>query len=318
MKGGRQNGTMRCQKRKQVQKTAAAGNRYAGDMPRYFRGRRRDTRTEELCAVRARRALRLRGVRARLIHVRPHQAADRWLRNNRRAVFIALGWGHILLRPWTAKLSRALLWTWIAYGIPVALVCLFLAAAFKGLSVFALALIALCLAFACFGLPPLLLKFYKSSRTIAALKPADKPQRIPEAALILFLLASMNCLLFASMRQFGFFPAFGVLLTGKAATVAIMLVVLCFSVIVWDLRRVRRWALWGFAVLSLILCASAAVTFCLHSYTSLLAALFFPPEEMAFLKPIPLQGFHLALFTGLPLLAGAAAAFFLKKRFSAS
>lgn len=234
------------------------------------------------------------------------------------AILIPLGWGHIRLRPWTAKLSRALLWTWIAYGIPVALVCLFLAAAFKGLSSFALTAIVLCLAFACFGLPPLLLKFYKNSRTVAALKPDSKPQRVPEAALTLILLAAMNCLLFASMRLFGFFPAFGVLLTGRSAAVAVMFVVLCFAVTVWNLRRVRRWALWSFAGLSLILCASVAVTLSLHSYASLLAALSFAPEEMAYLKPIPLQGFHLALFTGLPLPAGAAAAFFLRKRFYVS
>ena len=45
------------------------------------------------------------------------------------------------------------------------------------------------------------------------------------------------------------------------------------------------------------------LTFLRSSYLDILAAMRFPPTEMDMLDGVPLQGYHLAVFFGMPLLA---------------
>ena len=48
---------------------------------------------------------------------------------------------------------------------------------------------------------------------------------------------------------------------------------------------------------------SVVITFASTSYLKLLAIAGFPERELEFLDGVPLQGYHLALFFGVPLLA---------------
>ncbi len=47
---------------------------------------------------------------------------------------------------------------------------------------------------------------------------------------------------------------------------------------------------------------STVLTFLKTSYTNLLSILSFPPVEMNILKALPVQGYHLAILAGLPLI----------------
>jgi hypothetical protein len=52
-----------------------------------------------------------------------------------------------------------------------------------------------------------------------------------------------------------------------------------------------------------LLTFSAVFTFLQSSYMEILESLNFPPTEVGFLDGVPLRGFHLAIFFGVPLLA---------------
>ena len=51
-----------------------------------------------------------------------------------------------------------------------------------------------------------------------------------------------------------------------------------------------------------LLACSSVLTLVLTSYPELLALMVFPPTEIELLDGLPLQGWHLAAFFGLPLL----------------
>lgn len=69
-----------------------------------------------------------------------------------------------------------------------------------------------------------------------------------------------------------------------------------------------------FSTLSL----SATVTFLQSSYLDILERMSFPATEMAFLDGVPLQGSHLAVFFGIPLLATLGVIILSRRHFGAA
>jgi hypothetical protein len=88
----------------------------------------------------------------------------------------------------------------------------------------------------------------------------------------------------------------------------------------------RRWArplalalLWFWLILGIPLgILSVAITFASTGYLELLAIAGFPERELEFLDGIPLQGYHLASFFGVPLLAILALLVFSRQSFGDS
>jgi hypothetical protein len=87
------------------------------------------------------------------------------------------------------------------------------------------------------------------------------------------------------------------------------------ALLAWGVFRQKTWAWWGSLSFVGLLACSSILTLTMTSYAELLALMQFPPTEMAFLDGIPLQGWHLAAFVGLPLLLSLGAILISKRHF---
>lgn len=73
--------------------------------------------------------------------------------------------------------------------------------------------------------------------------------------------------------------------------------------LLWGTITRRAWAWWGALAFLALFTLSSALTLCRSSWAGILALLRFPPTEVEALDGLPLQGWHLAVLAGLPLLA---------------
>lgn len=244
------------------------------------------------------------------------------------ALLIPLGYGHLTLRPWIRPITQALVWCWLVLGVPLTVVLLFILLASKTLTVaVALGAVAACvLAYAV--LPAVLLRFYRGAGVTAALvpdAPADRdaaaagsrrdaaplvPRPAPLVAgdldvprlvvlgLEAFYLVALHVLLLFR----GLFPRWTGWATGVPGLALIDAAVVILLLLAWGTYRRSRLAWWGalayFGAMGVLWVGTLVRT----SWVELLAVLSFPPTEVDILDGIPLQGWHLALLVGLPLL----------------
>jgi hypothetical protein len=115
----------------------------------------------------------------------------------------------------------------------------------------------------------------------------------------------------------GLYPLFGAFLTGLSGIVALDLSILLLAGLTWGTFQQRVWAWWGSLFYWGAMAVSAMLTFARTPYLELLAIAGFPPQEITFLDGIPLQGVHLALFFGLPLLLTVGTIIAAKRHFGA-
>jgi len=101
----------------------------------------------------------------------------------------------------------------------------------------------------------------------------------------------------------GLFPFFGTLLGGMEGIYLTDVAVLVLGLLLWGTWAQRTWAWWGSAVYYTMLAMTWLGTFARRPYTDLLAWLKFAPAEMEALSGIPLEGWELGVFAGLPMLA---------------
>lgn len=240
------------------------------------------------------------------------------------ALLIPLGYAHCCLRRWAARLAQALVWTWIAIGLPLGAAAMFMLLASKSLSVAAAVAAAVLLALSYAALPFLLLRFYGGKNVTGTLGAADKRsacwvERIPLRVLVLCILFLFYTVVSAALLPFnGLYALFGAFLTGLPGVLALDVTMGCLLVLIHGLLRLKRWAWWGSVVLQGALLLSAVVTFCMRGYDGLLSALAFPEREMEMLAGLPFGGVHFALLAGIPLLAGLCAAALARKDFHAA
>ncbi|NLM10957.1 MAG: hypothetical protein GX213_09365 [Clostridiaceae bacterium] len=91
--------------------------------------------------------------------------------------------------------------------------------------------------------------------------------------------------------------------------------ILCPSFLVWGLLRLQLWAWWGTVFALGILALSTITTFVNSSYLTILGNMKFPPKEILFLRNIPIQGYHLAVLIGIPLITTWILTIISKKQF---
>lgn len=225
-------------------------------------------------------------------------------------LFIALGYGFIRLRRWSVKLSVALLRAWMAVGVPVAAVMLFMLAASKDVSVFGMIAAAVLLILSITALPLVLIRFFKK------INAKKTPQGISVDALVVSAHSAL-CILYLSLLILlgGIFPLFGVFVTGTPGIILPgALIVFLLWLIRGHIALDRRAYIATLVVLGLI-AVSTIITFSIHGYADILAVLAFPPAEMDMLGGIPISGVHIAIIVGCPLVAGWIAVFRSRKAF---
>lgn len=237
------------------------------------------------------------------------------------ALLIPLGYGHLRLRRWAIKLSRACLWAWLLVGLPVLPVAFFLLAAQKDMNAAAAAALAVLIAAAYFVLPVLLNRFYQSHNVTETVRPKGGSggwaERLPLRILTLAVVYLFYIVMFLTFFLLnGFCPAFGTFLSGIFGMAVLGLLIFGYGILFWGLLRQKRWALWGGMLLTVAVALSCFITFSVHSYMEVLSVLAFPARELDFLDGIPLEGYHMAILTGLPFLAGLVALIISRKDFT--
>ena len=224
------------------------------------------------------------------------------------ALLIPLGYGHLRAHRWVRKLSLALLWSWLVVGIPLMVAFFFILAGSKELSPIAAIIAVIALAVSYFLLPWLLIRFYHSRDlrlTLQAMDPDPHPvERFPTPLLALTCLYLFYAVVVHVPLFFrGIFPFFGTFLFDLRGFILVDAVIALLLILAWGTIRSRVWAWWGSLLTIGLLTLSTILTFLRSSYLGILESLRFPPTEMEILDGIPLEGVHLAVFFGLPLLA---------------
>ena len=222
-------------------------------------------------------------------------------------LLIPLGLGHISLRPWARIFALVLLVAWLVVGVPMTIV--FFMVLFASKDLLALASWAAVLLIPLFYpvVPLLLLRFYQSRDVKATFHRRETGEGWlegrPLPVLVLsFLLGLIAIVLHIPFFFRGLFPFFGTYLVGLQGILALALTILCLVFLVWGILGQTAWAWWGSVLVVGLLASSSLLTLAGTSFAQLLALLNFPAREMEFLAGLPLHGWHLAAFLGLPLL----------------
>jgi hypothetical protein len=236
-------------------------------------------------------------------------------------LLIPLGYAHLRVRRWARPFSLALLWSWLIVGLPLVIVFLLILVTSKELSLVAVLIATGLLGLSYLLFPWLLIRFYRSRDVRMTFETRDpKPlgiERLPIPILALGFL----CLFYAIVLHVpiffnGIFPFFGTFLHGLEGIVALDVAIMCLLCLAWGVLGLRRWAWWGSAACFGLLAFSSMVTFSASSLADILAMMVFAPTEMEALQGVPIQGFHLAVFFGLPLLATLGLVVFSRRYFS--
>lgn len=222
-------------------------------------------------------------------------------------LLIPLGLGHLRLRRWARTLSLVLLYAWLVVGVPMIILFLLVLLASKELPPFAswMAILVLTLSYPI--VPLLLIRFYQSRDVTDTFNSRDSGEHgwegRPLVALVLgFLLSLIAIVLHIPMFFRGLYPLFGTFLVDLEGILALALSAFCLICLAWGMIWQKAWAWWGAVLFVGLMASSSILTFAMTSFAELLALLRFPPAEMEFLDGLPLQGWHVAAFTGLPLL----------------
>jgi hypothetical protein len=159
-----------------------------------------------------------------------------------------------------------------------------------------------------FVLPWLGIRFYQGRNVRRTFEAHDERSSALEARPLAILVICLLDLFFLVTLHVpllfrGLFPVFGTLLGGLQGMYLIDVAVLVLGLLLWGTWHQCLWAWWGSAVYYAALAATWLVTFARTPYADLLAWLQFAPTEMEALSGIPLQGFEVGVFAGLPMLA---------------
>lgn len=224
---------------------------------------------------------------------------------------IVIGYGHLKMKKWIAKVSIAFLNFWLITGIPVIGIALFVLAGVKDMSVaIAFMVVAICILFY-FPIPSLLIRFYKSSRITGFLSAAEDTEnkgrswisKVPDSVLTLIFIIILIILIFFILIFFnGIFPVFGTFIHGLAGILIIDVVTAGMIVLILGLFKLQKWSWVGTLIIIGLLIASTLSTFLNSSYQDILTAMNFPAYEMAILEKIPAQEYHFALLSNIILI----------------
>ena len=238
------------------------------------------------------------------------------------AIFIPLGLGHIRLKNWIILLSKTLLRSWLVVGGPVILLIAFILLASKSLTIFLSAAALLLLALSYVAFPFLFLKFYNNPVVLQTVKKKDShiywisSKPIPLLVMAVLDLFSILILLIPMLFN-GIFLLFGKFLNGVPGILVLAVSILIFALLAWGTLKQKLWAWWGSVIWLGIFTLSLVMTFLLNTYSDLLLALAFPRAEVETFENIPLQGYHLAVMAGIPLIVTLLIVISLKPHFIA-
>jgi hypothetical protein len=223
------------------------------------------------------------------------------------ALLIPLGYGHLRARRWARTLSLALLWVWLVVGAPLAVLFFFILAASKDISVaFAITTMVL-LALSYLVLPGAMIRFYRGRNVRLTFEVKDSNsywiERLPMPILVLGALGLFAIVMLHIPILFnGLFPLMGHFASGRQGIELLTASIAVLICLTWATFNRWRWAWWGSLVYSALMTASLLVTLIRSSWAEILQVLDLPPREVEMLNGLPIQGYHLAILIGVPLI----------------
>jgi hypothetical protein len=237
------------------------------------------------------------------------------------AVFIPLGYGHMRMHRWARTVSLTLLWFWLVVGLPLTIVFLLVLITAKELTLFAVLITVVFLLSSYSVIPGLLIRFYQSQDVRLTFAASDAKSYGIEGlplpilvlcALFLFYTIALHIPIFFN----GIFPLFGLLLFNLEGFFLIDVSITCLVLLLWGTARQKTWAWWGSVAYFSLLTSSLILTFPRSSLSDILSGMRFAPIEMEALQGVPLEGSHLAVFFGLPLVVTLGLVLFSKRHFT--
>jgi hypothetical protein len=235
-------------------------------------------------------------------------------------IFIPLGYGHLKKQSWIQKISLALLWSWFIVGIPLLLILLFIFTSTKEPTLFVVALSIVFLIISYTILPVLLIKFYQSKAVEVTLKLNENRfnaiRKYPIPILMTILLYLFYIFVFHVLLFYrGLFPFFGEWLMNLPGFIVITTSILFFALLILGTLKLRTWAWWASVIYFTGFAISTLITLFLSKLTAIVNLLKFPAKEANALINVPLQGFHLCIIFGIPVIVSAGVIIFSKKYF---
>ncbi len=220
---------------------------------------------------------------------------------------IPLGYGHITIRRWARPLSIAVLWWWLVVGMPLTPVFLFVLFASKTLTSVMGWLIVGLAALIYFVMPWAMVRFYRSRDVVLTFEQKNphpyKIEKLPMPVMVLSLLFTFYVIVLHIPILFnGVFPYFGVLGSGLKSIIILDFLIWSIVLLIGGILKQRIWAWWGALIDLVTLITSSTLTFVKVEWADLLAKMNFPPTEMDILRGLRLDGWHFAIFFGLPLI----------------
>jgi hypothetical protein len=224
------------------------------------------------------------------------------------AVLLALGYGHFRLKRWSRVLALVVLRCWQVLGAPLVVLIFFVLLASKEIGWLATIAAAVLLAFTYLALPTLLLRFYNGSNLRCTLEATDpihsRIEANPLPILVLCALHAFYIVVFHLLILFnGIYPLPWGFEFSLPGVILLVLSIAWLALLTWGTWRQARWAWWGGMLWWGWFSVAVVVSLARTTWLQLLAGLNLPPYEINFLDGIPLQGWHLALFFGVPLVA---------------
>ena len=222
-------------------------------------------------------------------------------------LFIPLGYGHLKKQSWARIITPTLLWVWLIVGIPLILILLFMIVTIKEPSTLIIVLSAIFLILSYILIPILLIKFYRSPSVELTFKAHSKKQYLVEKYPIpLLVITSMYLFYILAFHMFllykGIFPFFGIWLIDFKGFLIIDILILLLVVLIWGTLKRKMWTWWVSLFYFCFLTLSSLITLAFSNFSEIITILNFPELEAKALINIPINGFHLSLSFGIPLL----------------
>jgi hypothetical protein len=238
-------------------------------------------------------------------------------------ILIPLGYGHLKLRRWARTLAETLLWCWLVLGVPLTAVFLFILFSSKDLSAAAGILLVVVLFLSYPVVPLLMIRFYRGHNVRRTFEARDPKAYWTEGRPVPILVVAVLLVFYAIVLHIpilfnGLAPLYGQWLTGLEGIIALEVQIVCAVCLAWGVLRQKVWAWWGTLIFFGLLASSLVATLLASTYLEILSLMKFAPTEVEILEGVPLQGYHLAAFVGLPLLLTLAATILAQRHFRSS
>ncbi len=234
------------------------------------------------------------------------------------ALAIPLGYGLLRRRGWARALLLALLYDWLALGLPLSAMALLMLITSKGLPAWSLSLVAVVMLLLYPFLPLGLIRFLRGPVASAAFeRSAGGPtglERTPALTLAAAgLMAFFAFFMHVPMLLNGLFPLFGRFLSGASGMFALGLCALILAGTAWGLAGRQGWAWWMAATVCIFLALSTILTLARVPFVEIFAAVQLAPLEREIVEKVPIRSIHLLISVLLPF-AGALALLILARR----